>query len=66
MHQSINWPEDKHELYQLLTAQMASLAEGCPPISVLSNAAALLYSEMVETSVAISIAAAKPYKIFIA
>lgn len=46
MHQSINWPEDKQKLYTLLTAQMASLAEGCPPISVLSNAASLLWEAL--------------------
>lgn len=43
MHQEICWPSNRQELYALLEKQLASLVEGCPPISALSNAAALLW-----------------------
>lgn len=46
MHQEILWPESKHELYPLLTRQLASLAEGCPPVSALANAASLLWEAL--------------------
>lgn len=46
MHQDICWPSNKQELYALLEKQLASLVEGCPPISALSNAAALLWDAL--------------------
>lgn len=42
MHQTIEWPSSKPELYRLLSLQIAALAADCPPVSALSNAAALL------------------------
>ena len=46
MHQEINWPKDKEELYALLSKQLSSLVEGCPPVSALANAAALLWDAL--------------------
>lgn len=47
MHQSMNYPEDKREMYALLTAQMKSLIEGCPlPLPALCNCAALLWEAL--------------------
>lgn len=46
MHQEIRWPTDKHELYALLEKQLISLVEDCPPVSALSNAAALLWEAL--------------------
>ena len=46
MHQDINWPTDKAELYALLSKQLSSLVEGCPPVSALANAAALLWDAL--------------------
>ncbi|MBQ8555167.1 MAG: GAF domain-containing protein [Clostridia bacterium] len=46
MHQSICWPSDKAELYPLLSRQLAALIEDCPPVSALSNAAALLWEAL--------------------
>lgn len=46
MHQEISWPGDKPELYSLLEKQLASLVEGCPPVSALANAAALLWDAL--------------------
>ena len=46
MHQEIIWPTDKRELYELLEKQMSALVDDCPPISALSNAAALLWDAM--------------------
>ena len=42
MHQDIRWPDAKEELYLLLEKQLIALVEGCPPVSALANAAALL------------------------
>lgn len=46
MHQEILWPSEKHELYDLLEKQLIALVEDCPPISALSNAAALLWEAL--------------------
>ena len=46
MHQEVQWPADRDELYELLERQLISLIEGCPPISALSNAAALLWEAL--------------------
>lgn len=46
MHQTILWPQDKASLYHLLCRQLSSLVEGCPPVSALSNAAALLWDAL--------------------
>lgn len=46
MHQEICWPTDKHELYALLEKQLTSLVADCPPVSALSNAAALLWEAL--------------------
>ena len=48
MHQETNWPKDRAALYQLLEQQMAALTAGCPPISALSNAAALLWDALAD------------------
>ena len=48
MHQATNWPEDKKELYNLMTKQLSALVEGCPPISAMANAAALLWEALNE------------------
>ena len=48
MHQDVNWPADKKELYDLLAKQLTALSEGCPPISVLANAAALLWDALAD------------------
>lgn len=46
MHQDISWPADKAQLYALLERQMEALIDGCPPVSALANAAALLWEAM--------------------
>lgn len=46
MHQEICWPTDKRELYTFLEKQLTSLVEGCPPVSALANAAALLWEAL--------------------
>ena len=46
MHQETNWPTDKQSLYDLMAKQLTALVEGCPPISALSNAAALLWEAL--------------------
>lgn len=46
MHQKIQWPQDKAELYPLLQKQLAALIDGCPPVSALSNAAALMWDAL--------------------
>ena len=46
MHQETNWPEDKAACYALMRDMLASLIEGCPPVSALSNAAALLWEAL--------------------
>lgn len=48
MHQSIAWPQKKTDLYPLLARQISALSAGCPPISALSNAAALLWEALPE------------------
>ena len=46
MHTSIDWPLEKPILYSLLSQQLSSLISGCPPVSALSNAAALLWEAL--------------------
>ena len=46
MHQDVLWPAEKRELYPLLEKQLIALAEGCPPVSALSNAAALIWDAL--------------------
>lgn len=46
MHQTIDWPQDKAELYPLLTRQLEALVEGCPPVSAMANAASLLWEAL--------------------
>lgn len=46
MHQEICCPDDQHEFYTFLEKQLASLVEGCPPVSALANAAALLWEAL--------------------
>ena len=48
MHQEIQWPTGKNDLYDLLARQLAALVTECPPISALSNAAALLWDALNE------------------
>ena len=48
MHQEINWPDDRAALYELLAAQMSALVADCPPVSALSNAAALLWEALAD------------------
>ena len=48
MHQDTNWPVDKKELYDLMAKQLSALVEGCPPISAMANAAALLWEALNE------------------
>ncbi|MGN0753036.1 MAG: GAF domain-containing protein [Aristaeellaceae bacterium] len=48
MHQEIQWPTGKNDLYDLLARQLAALVTECPPISALSNAAALLWDALSE------------------
>lgn len=42
MHQETIWPTDKAALYRLMASQLEALVADCPPVSALSNAAALL------------------------
>lgn len=46
MHLEVNWPSEKQELYDLLSRQLSALVDGCPPVSALSNAAALLWDAL--------------------
>lgn len=46
MHESVRWPENKAEMYPLLKQQLSALVEDCPPVSALSNAAALLWEAL--------------------
>jgi GAF domain-containing protein len=48
MHLETNWPKKKDKLYPLLEQQLSSLVEGCPPVSALANAAALLWDALEE------------------
>lgn len=48
MHQRIDWPTSKADLYMLLSKQLSSLVAGCPPVSALSNAASLLWEALPE------------------
>ena len=48
MHLETNWPKEKDKLYPLLEQQLSSLVEGCPPVSALANAAALLWDALEE------------------
>jgi len=46
MHQETSWPMDKAERYSLMARQLTALIEGCPPVSALANAAALLWEAL--------------------
>ena len=46
MHQETIWPKEKAKLYPLLAQQVQALSEGCPPVSALANAAALLWDAL--------------------
>ncbi len=46
MHQEIAWPQDKSELYALLSQQLSALVAVCPAVSALSNAAALFWEAL--------------------
>lgn len=46
MHQETLWPADKASLYPLLLSQAEALVDGCPPVSALSNVAALLWEAL--------------------
>lgn len=46
MHQEMAWPTDKCALYALLEQQLTALVADCPPVSALSNAAALLWDAL--------------------
>lgn len=46
MHQAINWPQRKSELYPLLIRQLEALVEGCPPVSAMANTASLLWEAL--------------------
>ena len=46
MHQQIEWPKDKDVLYRLMEQNLAALVEGCPPVSALANASALLWDAL--------------------
>lgn len=46
MHQATVWPSGKAERYSLMAKQLSALIAGCPPISALANAAALLWDAL--------------------
>lgn len=46
MHQTIEWPSEKEDLYPLLCHQLDALCAGCCPLSALANAAALLWDAL--------------------
>lgn len=46
MHQETIWPKNKSALYELLEKQLTEMVDGCPPISALANAAALLWDAL--------------------
>lgn len=48
MHQETNWPSDKKELFSLLASQLEALVAACPPVSALSNAAALMWDALTD------------------
>lgn len=48
MHQETNWPSDKAELYPLMASQLEALVADCPPVSAMSNAAALLWDALTD------------------
>ena len=48
MHQEINCPTDKDELYALLSKQLSALVVDCPPVSALANAASLLWEALAD------------------
>ena len=50
MHHSFTWPLEKSELYPLLARQLSALVADCPPVSALSNAAALLWEALPQTN----------------
>lgn len=48
MHQETAWPADKADLYRLMASQLEALVADCPPVSALSNAAALLWEALAD------------------
>lgn len=46
MHQEHLWPSDKAALYPMLYTHMHALVEELPPVSALSNAAALIWEAL--------------------
>ena len=48
MHQDTHWPTEKTAVYDLLAAQIDALVMDCPPVSALSNAAALLWDALTD------------------
>ena len=48
MHQETIWPTEKAALYRLMASQLEALVADCPPVSALSNAAALLWDALVD------------------
>ena len=48
MHLETNWPQDQEALYSLMTSQLEALVADCPPISALSNAAALIWDALTD------------------
>ncbi len=48
MHQETIWPTEKTALYRLMASQLEALVADCPPVSALSNAAALLWDALVD------------------
>jgi len=46
MHQQVEWPKNKTVLFQLMEQNLSALVAGCPPISALANASALLWDAL--------------------
>jgi GAF domain-containing protein len=42
------WPDNRRDLYTLLEKQLIALVEDCPPVSALSNAAALRWESLAD------------------
>ena len=48
MHPETIWPTEKAALYRLMASQLEALVADCPPVSALSNAAALLWDSLMD------------------
>ena len=48
MHQETIWPTEKAALSRLMASQLEALVADCPPVSALSNAAALLWDALMD------------------